>query len=149
MVSKVTTVILGDMKNKRRIFRRFGADAARKADAGSPCPAKSNECPASPRISAGKNRMFSEEIGLALARLAASSVSHRRPVDFVKPIGVPSMIPFLSALHTLAAQRGEGLRPELVRLMERSRSAAEISQPEGTEAAESTKRLPQQARAGA
>lgn len=36
------------------------------------------------------------------------------------------MFPF-SVLHTLAAQRGEGLRPELVRLLERSKAHAEQS----------------------
>jgi hypothetical protein len=32
------------------------------------------------------------------------------------------------ALHDLAAQRGEGLRPELLRLLERSRSRVEGDQ---------------------
>jgi hypothetical protein len=36
------------------------------------------------------------------------------------------MISLFSALHTLAAQRGEGLRPELVSLLERSRVQPEL-----------------------
>jgi len=36
------------------------------------------------------------------------------------------MTPLLSALHRLAALRGEGLRPELVRLLERSEPAEAI-----------------------
>jgi hypothetical protein len=34
------------------------------------------------------------------------------------------MIALLSPLHAIAAQRGEGLRPELVRLLERSKAQA-------------------------
>src|SRR5690349_1331725 len=36
-------------------------------------------------------------------------------------IGAQSMMSLLSPLHAIAAQRGEGLRPELVRLLERSK----------------------------
>jgi len=43
------------------------------------------------------------------------------------------MMSLLSPLQAIAAQRGEGLRPELVRLLERSRSRA--SEREGQEGA--------------
>ncbi|HVM82094.1 MAG TPA: hypothetical protein VMU06_23940 [Stellaceae bacterium] len=59
------------------------------------------------------------------------------------------MIPFFSALHALAAQRGEGLRPELVRLLERDRFAAEARQSETSKAAESSRQAAQRARAAA
>jgi len=59
------------------------------------------------------------------------------------------MIPLFSALHTLAAQRGEGLRPELVRLLECNRSAAEASQRESNEAKEMNERAPQRTRTAA
>ena len=59
------------------------------------------------------------------------------------------MIPFFSALHTLVAQHGERLRPELVRLLERNKSAAEVCQREGNEATETSKRAPQRVRAAA
>ena len=59
------------------------------------------------------------------------------------------MIPFFSALHSLAAQRGEGLRPELVRLLERNRSAAEVRQHEANEATETSTRAPQRVRPAA
>jgi hypothetical protein len=47
------------------------------------------------------------------------------------------MMPFL-ALHHIAAQRGDGLRPELVKLLERSRTIteAEPSLPAMTESEE-------------
>jgi hypothetical protein len=37
------------------------------------------------------------------------------------------MMLLLSPLHAIAAQRGEGLRPELVRLLERSQPQALVS----------------------
>jgi hypothetical protein len=40
--------------------------------------------------------------------------------------GVRSMISLFSVLHALAAQRGEGLRPELVSLLERSGAQPEL-----------------------
>jgi hypothetical protein len=43
-------------------------------------------------------------------------------------MGVRSMMSTFLALHDLAAQRGEGLRPELLRLLERSRSRVEGDQ---------------------
>jgi hypothetical protein len=43
------------------------------------------------------------------------------------------MMSLLSPLQAIAAQRGEGLRPELVRLLERSKR--EVSEREGQEVA--------------
>jgi hypothetical protein len=43
------------------------------------------------------------------------------------------MMSLLSPLHAIAAQRGEGLRPELVRLLERSKPP--VSEREGQEVA--------------
>jgi hypothetical protein len=48
------------------------------------------------------------------------------------------MTPFLSALHSLAALRGEGLRPELVKLLERSKPA-EASERKDRHAADASK----------
>jgi len=59
------------------------------------------------------------------------------------------MIPFFTALHALAAQRGEGLRPELARLLERDRLAAEARQNETGEAAETSEQAPRRVRAAA
>ena len=59
------------------------------------------------------------------------------------------MIPFFTALHTFAAQRGEGLRPELVRLLERAKSAAEASQRDSDESSETSIKVPQHKRAAA
>jgi hypothetical protein len=46
------------------------------------------------------------------------------------------MMSLLSPLHAIAAQRGEGLRPELVRLLERSKVASEPRKREGHEVEE-------------
>lgn len=43
------------------------------------------------------------------------------------------MMSLFLPLQAIAAQRGEGLRPELVRLLERSRR--QVSEPEGQEVA--------------
>lgn len=43
------------------------------------------------------------------------------------------MMSLLLPLQAIAAQRGEGLRPELVRLLERSRR--QVSEPEGQDVA--------------
>jgi hypothetical protein len=43
------------------------------------------------------------------------------------------MMTCLSVLHTIAAQRGEGLRPELVRLLERQRQQQEGNSRDGAE----------------
>ena len=59
------------------------------------------------------------------------------------------MMPFFTALNALAAQRGEGLRPELVRLLERNRLAAEARQSETGKAAETSRQAPQRVRAAA
>jgi hypothetical protein len=40
------------------------------------------------------------------------------------------MLSLLAALHGLAAQRGEGLRPDLLELLERSSSGVESNQSE-------------------
>ena len=41
-----------------------------------------------------------------------------------KAIGVPVMMSLLAALNTLAAARGEGLRPELIRLLNHPRAGS-------------------------
>ena len=56
------------------------------------------------------------------------------------------MMPIFSALHSLAAQRGEGLRPELVRLLERSRRAVDPGEGETSEAAVTNDKAPQRVR---
>jgi hypothetical protein len=43
------------------------------------------------------------------------------------------MMSLFSPLHAIAARRGEGLRPELVRLLECSKLASEASKREGDE----------------